>query len=109
MVARPGAPPTTFPLFDDGLSAHADAEPGDGIYSARFDNYTADGTYSFEVLVENTDGETYIGEQMEVEPGDTPSPVPAFQIAREVIARRPSSARCRRLLRGGRPAPAIHR
>ena len=65
-------------LFDDGMIAHADAIAGDGVYSARFNNYQGSGTYTFDLTVTTPNAVTYTGESLfSSEPSNT-NPVPLF-------------------------------
>ena len=77
-VMRPDGSQVPIILHDDGLAINADAMPGDGIYSARFNNYSQDGTYTFELTMTSTNGVTYAGETLFlVEPSNAKS-VPTF-------------------------------
>jgi hypothetical protein len=49
-------------LFDDGLAEHGDIMPKDGVYSARWTDTAAPGTYLFEVTGANAEGRTAVGE-----------------------------------------------
>lgn len=76
---RPDGVRVPFGLYDDGLSEHGDAQAGDGIYSARYKDFTADGTYSFELTADNKTGTIQAGESLFS--GSDPSnakPAPAF-------------------------------
>ena len=55
-VLRPDG--TTVPIifFDDGLPEHGDFDPDDGIYSNIFDDYSTDGTYTFDITARNETG-----------------------------------------------------
>lgn len=81
-VTRPDGSTVPIVLYDDGRTETGDPIPDDGIYSARFNNYSAsgDGTYSFNLTVENTSGMTYGGEQLFAFAGAPSSskPVPVF-------------------------------
>ncbi len=59
---RPDGSKLPISLFDSGLLEHGDREAGDGVYSALFNDYSTDGAYTFELLVENASGHTYAGE-----------------------------------------------
>lgn len=54
-VTRPSGDFVGLALFDDGARAHGDQSADDGIYSAYFNSYTEDGSYTFDVTVD-TDG-----------------------------------------------------
>lgn len=72
---RPDGSNVSFNLFDDGLPDHGDLVPNDGIYSARFNDYSVDGTYVFDVTATNVSGRTYEGEFSDP---SSSIPVPAF-------------------------------
>lgn len=77
-VSRPDGSSVPVTLFDDGLALHGDALPGDGTYSALFNSYSEDGTYTFEVTVRNVSGMTYAGEEFfSLDPSNEES-VPEF-------------------------------
>lgn len=48
--------PGTIQLFDDGLPAHGDEFPDDGVYSALFYGYQKSGNHSFQISVVNEKG-----------------------------------------------------
>jgi uncharacterized repeat protein (TIGR01451 family) len=77
-VTRPDGSKVALTLFDDGLGAHGDSVPGDGIYSASFSQYRGDGTYSFDLMVANQNGMTYGGEDIFSSEASNAKPVPAF-------------------------------
>ena len=81
-ATRPDGSMVPITLFDDGLSSHGDQQPGDGVYSAKFNNYSSNGngTYSFDLTVENTNGTTFEGEPLFAFAGapSNAAPVPPF-------------------------------
>lgn len=77
-VLRPDGSSFPVQLFDDGLAEHGDGIPGDGTYSARFNQYRGDGTYKFELKVSNSNGKTYAGEDLFSSQPSNEKPVPAF-------------------------------
>jgi hypothetical protein len=82
MATRPDGSTVSFELFDDGAPAHGDVIAGDGTFSALFDSYNdnGNGTYSFELTVDNTSGTAtkISGEALFENPPDT-TPVAAFK------------------------------
>ncbi len=48
--------PGKVQLFDDGLSAHGDEFPGDGVYSSLFYGYKRSGNHSFRIIIVNQKG-----------------------------------------------------
>ena len=81
-ATRPDGSIVPIALFDDGLSSHGDEIPGDGVYSANFNNYSSNGngTYSFDLTVENSIGTTHDGEALFAHAGapSNAAPVPPF-------------------------------
>lgn len=78
-VIRPDGSLTAISLYDDGLREHGDSIPNDGIYGAQFNAYKDDGTYTFEVAVENVNGRTFAGEELFANFAPSNSkPVPKF-------------------------------
>lgn len=61
-VIRPDGSSIPIAFYDDGLRAHGDSLPNDGIYGAQFNTYNDDGTYVFEIAAENVNGRTFGGE-----------------------------------------------
>ena len=55
-VFRPDGSTVPITLFDDGLPEHADFMADDGIYSNLFDDYSTDGTYTFDIAARNETG-----------------------------------------------------
>jgi hypothetical protein len=53
-ITAPDGTVTTIPMYDDGQAAHGDEIPGDGVYSAAFNTYTANGSYAISVSVDGT-------------------------------------------------------
>lgn len=49
---------STLRLYDDGAAAHGDERPDDGVYSNYFSNFAGEGSYEFDVTVENESGTT---------------------------------------------------
>lgn len=85
-VVRPDGSEVAISLFDDGSEEHGDLMAGDGVYAARFVAYTDDGTYSFELSVENVSGTTAEGEALfESEPSSS-VPVPPLTRAASIAA-----------------------
>jgi hypothetical protein len=68
--------PITLP--DDGVGA--DAIAGDGVYSAAFWHYNADGTYVIDITARVSGGSSYAGESLFISVGDPSNrrPVPDF-------------------------------
>jgi len=64
VAIRPDGSSVPLTLFDDGLPEHADAVSGDGNYANRFNQYSGDGTYTFELLAVVVLGQTYAGEDL---------------------------------------------
>ena len=82
MVMRPTGNSVPITLFDDGLVAHADAVAGDGVYSALFNNYQGDGTYTFDLTVNSSNGVTYSGEDLfSSDPSNTEQVPPFIRMA----------------------------
>ncbi|HEX8500284.1 MAG TPA: VWA domain-containing protein [Pyrinomonadaceae bacterium] len=78
-VVRPGGSRDPITLFDDGrLADHGDEQAGDGVYTARYANYTVDGTYTFELTAVNATGTTAPGESFDASAPSGVTPVPAF-------------------------------
>jgi hypothetical protein len=82
-VVRPDESTVPIMLFDDGLSSHGDRFADDGLYSNFFSDFNEDGSYSFELIVRNTDGGIIDGGEPlrpdslggpEVDPPPTPGP-----------------------------------
>ena len=78
IVIRPDGSQVPITLHDDGLAGHADVMPSDGIYSALFNNYSEDGTYTVELTVTTSNGITYAGEALFQSEPSNEKPVPAF-------------------------------
>jgi len=78
-VVRPDGTRVSIELFDDGLAEHGDSVAGDGVYAARFADYTTDGTYTFELEVRNATGTVVPGESLFAQVGPNTMTVPAFQ------------------------------
>ena len=64
VAIRPDGTRVPITLFDDGLPEHADAVSGDGNYANRFDQYSGNGTYTFELTALVILGQTYAGEDL---------------------------------------------
>lgn len=77
-VQRPDGSSVQLQLYDDGLAEHGDRSPGDGIYSARFNQYKSDGTYTFQLKMESAEGKTYAGERLFTSQPSNEKIVPAF-------------------------------
>jgi hypothetical protein len=77
-VERPDGSTIDITLFDDGLESHGDDTADDGFYSNYFDEYTEDGLYTFNMVVENEEGVPASG-VYEIPPeGWTPEPIYPF-------------------------------
>jgi uncharacterized repeat protein (TIGR01451 family) len=63
-VTRPDGSKVPITLFDDGLAAHGDVVVADGNYSARYSQYSGNGTYTFDLTAVVTLGMTYSGEDI---------------------------------------------
>lgn len=85
-ASRPDGTKIPFTLFDDGNESHGDGLPNDGIYSARFNNYSGDGTYTFDIHVENVSGVSFAGENLFPNIAANTKPVPAFNRSTSVTA-----------------------
>jgi len=77
-VERPDGSTVDITLFDDGLESHGDSTADDGFYSNYFDEYTEDGLYTFNMVVENTEGVPASGESEVPPEGWTPEPIDPF-------------------------------
>lgn len=77
-VRRPDGVKVPLTLFDDGQIAHGDARAGDGVYGARYNDYTADGTYSFDLTAENKTGTIQAGEALFSGSPSNAKPAPVF-------------------------------
>ena len=76
-VETPDGTTASTTLYDDGLESHGDEFSNDGIYSNYFAEYTENGTYTFNMVVENTEGVQ--ANPSEVPPeGWTPQPISPF-------------------------------
>lgn len=75
---RPDGSSIGLTFYDDGLEEHGDAIAGDGIYVTRFNRYNRNGTYTFDVRVENFSGTTYAGEPLFSFAPPNTKPVPQF-------------------------------
>jgi hypothetical protein len=76
-VVRPDASQVPITLFDDGSASSGDNAASDGVYTALFNNYNNDGTYTFKLKYDNFDGKFYAGERIPDEDGvveDLPQP-----------------------------------
>lgn len=60
-VRRPDGSVETLQLFDDGNPSRGDELAGDGVYSASFARYNADGTYSVDLLADNSSNQAVLG------------------------------------------------
>jgi len=88
IVTRPGGSKLPITLYDDGITGgHGDQVPNDGKYSGTFNAYNDDGTYTFDVIVQNVTGKTYAGESLfsNLSPSNE-KPVPQFVRADTVSA-----------------------
>lgn len=78
VVIRPDGSSVPLTLFDDGLAEHADAISGDGNYANRFDQYSGNGTYTFQLTAVVLMGQTSAGEELFSFDGSNTKPVPPF-------------------------------
>lgn len=78
VVIRPDGSRVPLTLFDDGLAEHADAVRDDGNYANRFDQYSGDGIYTFELSAVVVLGQTYAGERLFPSSTSNTKPVPQF-------------------------------
>jgi hypothetical protein len=76
-VVRPNGSSTQFTLYDDGIESHGDQLANDGVYSNYFSDFAGDGSYIFNVTVNNESGYTTAEEEDEPEPFDS-QPVDKF-------------------------------
>jgi hypothetical protein len=84
-VHRPGADPVTITVFDDGDESHGDEWADDGSYNAIFYDFSADGIYTFEIVVVCEDCSGPDPNLPFVEDGgDPPDTVPPFTREAEV-------------------------
>ncbi|MCP3915303.1 MAG: VWA domain-containing protein [bacterium] len=77
VVVRPDGVRYPITLFDDGFSMHGDDVDDDGIYSALFDAYSIDGTYTIEVTAEALLASIHPGESLDGPPAGI-DPAPPF-------------------------------
>lgn len=77
-VERPDGSTVDITLFDDGLESHGDGAADDGFYSNYFDEYTEDGLYTFNIIVENEEGVPASGESEVPPEGWTSQPIYPF-------------------------------
>lgn len=79
-VVMPSGGTRSITLYDDGLAIHGDDDAGDGIYSAKFSAYEANGngTYSFQLTAVSTTGKFYGGESLGAIGAATPQAAPSF-------------------------------
>lgn len=61
-VIRPDRSRRNVALLDDGVAP--DTIPDDGIYAGRFDDYSEDGTYVFEISAQVIGGSVFPGEEL---------------------------------------------
>lgn len=88
IVTRPGGSQLPITLYDDGMTGgHGDQIANDGTYSGRFNAYNDDGTYTFDLVVQNVTGRTSSGEILfsNFSPSNE-KPVPPFTRADTVSA-----------------------
>lgn len=79
-VERPDGSTVGITLYDDGLESHGDEFANDGFYSNYFSNYIGGGTYTFNMIVENTEGVEAYGGGIEIPPeGWEPEPISPFR------------------------------
>ena len=62
-VVRPNGSQQAVTLLDDGTAASGDAVAGDGVYTAKFSAYNANGSYTFRVNSAASAGKVAPGEQ----------------------------------------------
>jgi uncharacterized protein YegL len=68
-VIRPDGSQLPITLFDDGSDSSGDITAKDGVYTALFNDYNSDGTYTFKLKYENVNGKMYAGEPFPDENG----------------------------------------
>ena len=85
-AVRPDGSAVAISLFDDGSQEHGDLAADDGVYSAFFASYTEDGTYSFELTVDNATGSTAEGESLFEDQPSNPLPVPPMTRSASIAA-----------------------
>lgn len=78
VAIRPDGSRVPITLFDDGLPEHADDISGDGNYANRFDQYSVDGTYTFELSALVLLGQTFAGEDLFSFTSSNTNPVSQF-------------------------------
>jgi hypothetical protein len=78
-VERPDGSTVDIVLFDDGLESHGDDTADDGYYSNYFNEYTEDGSYNFNMVVENEEGVPASGESEVPPEGWTTEPIDPFR------------------------------
>lgn len=79
-MLRPDGSSAPVSFFDDGDAAHGDTQAGDGIYSALFDAYTEDGTYSIEAIATSTEAsKTAPGDSLYAHEPSSSELVPRYQ------------------------------
>jgi len=62
-VVRPNWGPAQITLYDDGLETHGDLLAEDGVYSNYFSGFSGDGSYTFNITVNNESGYTSVREE----------------------------------------------
>jgi len=65
-------------LYDDGLESHGDEFQDDGFYSNYFSDYVEEGTYTFDMVVNNKEGIEASGQYETFPEGWTPQPISPF-------------------------------
>jgi len=73
-VVRPDGSGLPIELFDDGLSIHGDEFADDGRYSNFFSGFNEDGSYTFELVAENTGDGTIVNGGERLHPDDVIPP-----------------------------------
>lgn len=69
-IRRPDASIVTIPLKDSGSPSESDDLAGDGVFSANFQQFNGNGTYSVEIVADNSDNSATIGGGMHGDDSD---------------------------------------
>ena len=85
-VVRPDGSTVEIVLYDDGELAHGDRQEKDGIYTAVFDAYGDDGTYTFEITTATDRARVVDGEALFGNSPPNGMMVPAFTRSASIAA-----------------------